>query len=95
MADVSCTRIKRSISMVTLIALFCIGPLCGQSPDGAPVADAGLSRYAARDPVVLDGTGSYGPDDSVTLSYMWRQISGPPVQISEADIANPTLSKGF
>ena len=24
----------------------------------APIADAGLPRYAAQDPVVLDGTGS-------------------------------------
>ncbi|MBN2131737.1 MAG: hypothetical protein JW741_19715, partial [Sedimentisphaerales bacterium] len=56
-----------------------------------PTADAGLSRYAARDPVVLDGTGSYDPDDSGILGYAWRQISGPPVEIGEADTANPTI----
>jgi len=60
----------------------------------APIADAGLSRYAAADPVQLDGTGSYDPDSSGPLSYMWRQISGPPVVISDADTATPTIS-GF
>jgi len=59
-----------------------------------PVADAGLPRYAVQDPVVLDGTGSYDPDDSGTLNYTWRQISGPSVEISEADTSSPTIS-GF
>jgi hypothetical protein len=59
-----------------------------------PVADAGLPRYAAQDPVVLDGTGSYDPDDSGILNYTWQQISGPLVEISEADTASPTIS-GF
>jgi hypothetical protein len=57
-----------------------------------PVADAGLPRYAAQDPVVLDGTGSYDPDNSGTLGYTWRQISGPLVEIGEADTASPTIS---
>ena len=77
--------------MVMLIVLFCVGPLCGQSADGTPVADAGLSRYAARDPVVLDGAGSYDPDDSGTLSYVWRQISGPAVIIVNGDTVSPTI----
>jgi N-acetylneuraminic acid mutarotase len=66
------------------------------SPDFniGPVADAGLPRYAAQDPVVLDGIGSYDPDDSGTLNYTWRQTSGPSVEISEADTASPTIS-GF
>ncbi len=59
-----------------------------------PVADAGLPRYAAQDPLVLDGTGSYDPDDSGTLNYTWRQTSGPSVEISEADTASPVIS-GF
>jgi hypothetical protein len=59
-----------------------------------PIADAGLSRYAAKDPVILDGTGSYDPDNSGTLNYVWRQISGPIVLIANANTANPTIS-GF
>lgn len=59
-----------------------------------PVADAGLSRYAGHNPVVLDGTGSYDPDNSGPLSYTWQQISGQGVVISDADTATPTIS-GF
>jgi hypothetical protein len=60
----------------------------------APIADAGLSRYAAQNPVVLDGTGSYDPDNSGTLSYTWRPISGPSVVIVDANTTTPTIS-GF
>ena len=59
-----------------------------------PIADAGLSRYAAQDPVVLDGTGSFDPDNSSPLSYTWWQISGPSVVITDANTATPTVS-GF
>ena len=57
-----------------------------------PIADAGLSRYAAKDPVILDGTSSYDPDNSGTLNYIWRQISGPTVLIANENTANPTVS---
>jgi hypothetical protein len=57
-----------------------------------PIANAGLFRYAAREPVMLDGTGSYDPDDSGTLSYAWHQISGPSLVISDANVATPTIS---
>jgi len=57
----------------------------------APIADAGLSRYAAQDPIVLDGTGSYDPDDSGPLSYTWRQIAGPSVIMIDANTATPTI----
>jgi hypothetical protein len=57
-----------------------------------PVADAGLPRYAAQDPITLDGTGSFDPDRSGPLSYAWRQVSGPLVTITEADTATPTVS---
>ena len=59
-----------------------------------PVADAGLPRYAAADPVELDGTGSYDPDNSGPLSYQWQQISGPNLTIVGADTPTPTIS-GF
>jgi hypothetical protein len=57
-----------------------------------PVVDAGLPRYAGLDPVVLDGTGSYDPDNSGTLSYTWQQISGPIVTITDANTATPMIS---
>ncbi|MFC1605105.1 hypothetical protein ACFL5F_08780, partial [Planctomycetota bacterium] len=60
----------------------------------APVARAGSSRYAAKDPVVLDGTGSYDPDGYGVLSYQWTQVSGPTVSITDADTATPTVG-GF
>jgi len=60
----------------------------------APIADAGSSRYAATDPIQLDGTGSYDPDGYGLIAYRWRQISGPNVLITDANTATPTIS-GF
>lgn len=59
-----------------------------------PVADAGLSRYARMEPVTLDGTDSYDPDNSGPLSYQWQQIAGPSVTITDANTATPTVG-GF
>jgi len=92
MATMRDSRVLRTIPL--LMALFALSPVRGQSQDGRPVADAGLPRYAAQDPVVLDGTGSYDPNDSGPLSYSWRQISGPAIVITDANTATPTIS-GF
>ena len=63
--------------------------------DGVPpIADAGVSRYAAQDPVILDGTGSFDPDSSGPLSYQWQQMAGLSVVITDANTATPTIS-GF
>jgi hypothetical protein len=59
-----------------------------------PVADAGSSRYGGQDPIALDGTGSFDPDNFSLLSYTWGQISGPSVVITDANTANPMIS-GF
>ena len=59
-----------------------------------PVADAGLPRYAGTNPVKLDGTGSYDPDNSGPLSYQWQQISGPNLTIIGANTPTPRIS-GF
>jgi hypothetical protein len=63
-------------------------------PDHPPVANAGPTRYAATNAVMLDGTGSYDPDDCGTLSYQWQQLSGPTVTLTGADTATPLVS-GF
>jgi len=65
-----------------------------ETANKAPVADAGLSRYVATDPIQLDGTHSYDPDESAPLTYKWTQISGPPLIITGADTATPTIN-GF
>ena len=60
----------------------------------APVADAGLPRYTARDPMVLDGSESFDPDRYGQLTYQWRKVSGPTVDIIDENTAIPTIS-GF
>ncbi|MHC4532656.1 MAG: right-handed parallel beta-helix repeat-containing protein [Planctomycetota bacterium] len=92
MLNVRNSGVLRTIPL--LIILFALSPEIGKAQSSKPVADAGLSRYAAQDPVVLDGTGSYDPDNSGLLSYTWRQIAGPSVVISDANTATPTIS-GF
>ncbi|MCP4607255.1 MAG: hypothetical protein GY845_00880 [Planctomycetes bacterium] len=60
----------------------------------APIADAGLPRYTALDPVILDGSESFDPDGYGQLTYQWRQVSGPTVDITDENTATPTIS-GF
>ena len=79
-------------ALVTQFVLLC--PAKSMAQNSAPVANAGSSRYAAQDPIVLDGTGSFVPDSYGTLSYTWQQISGPPVVITDANTATPTVG-GF
>ncbi|MGE5296236.1 MAG: PKD domain-containing protein, partial [Solirubrobacterales bacterium] len=59
-----------------------------------PVAEAGLPGYAAQDAIRLDGSASYTPDPLGLLSYAWTQVSGPPLAVTGADTATPTIS-GF
>ena len=86
-----------NIMRLVLVGFVAAIVLCGgqianaATINQAPVADAGSSRYAAQDPVVLDGTSSYDPDKSGTLTYTWEQIAGPPVIIIDADTATPTI----
>jgi hypothetical protein len=88
-------RLASLVFVVGLLAATALRPAISRAAQGtAPIADAGLPRYAAEDPVVLDGTGSYDPDDPGPLSYKWRQISGPTVVITDADTSTPTIS-GF
>jgi len=91
MTDASIPKIHKAISLIVLISLFALSPVIAQAQDGRPVADAGLSRYAGPDPIVLDGTDSYDPDESGPLNYSWQQISGPNVIIIDANTATPTI----
>ncbi len=82
-----------------LMAIFLLAEVSGTGGHNAfasepPVAEAGLPRYAAKDPVQLDGSGSYDPDESGPLSYSWTQVSGLPLVIAGADTPTPEIS-GF
>lgn len=83
---------ERNTISFALFALFVLScPAKSMAQNIPPIADAGLSRYAATDPVQLDGTGSFDPDNSGLLSYTWRQIAGPSVIIIDANTATPTI----
>ncbi len=86
--------IFQNLTLALLIAVVSSTAISLGAEGLPPIADAGSSRYAAQEPVVLDGIGSYDPDNSGPLSYMWRQISGPSVVITDANTAAPTIS-GF
>jgi hypothetical protein len=83
-------RLQQSISvLVAALTLPALG--FAQTP---PVADAGPSRYAADDSIRLDGTGSFDPDGGSITRWEWFQVSGPEVEISDADTATPVID-GF
>lgn len=64
----------------------------GIGPNHAPVADAGLPHYLSGGAVTLDGTRSYDPDGYGSLTYQWRQLSGPTATASGANTARPVFS---
>jgi hypothetical protein len=56
-----------------------------------PTADAGPDQTVDEGATAeLDGSNSMDPDDGIA-SYLWSQISGPPVTLSEVNAAQPTL----
>jgi len=56
----------------------------------APIADAGLDRVSpVPSQVRLNGTGSYDPDKIDELSYSWKQMEGPQIDLQNADAARP------
>ncbi len=86
--------ILQNLTLALFITVLASAAISLGSEGVQPIADAGLSRYAAQDPIVLDGTGSYDPDSSGPLSYMWQQIAGPGVVITDANTATP-ITSGF
>ncbi len=59
-----------------------------------PVAEAGLPVYTAGESVTLNGGSSHDANGSAALHYHWRQVSGPPVQVTDTSVAAPAVS-GF
>lgn len=57
-----------------------------------PVADAGADQTIAEGaPVTLDGTGSFDIDNDPFI-YMWEQVSGPGVTITDASTVTPSFT---
>jgi len=55
----------------------------------APTANAGQDRdVSIDDKVVLDGSNSSDPDGDV-MTYSWEQVSGPAVELHDANAARP------
>ncbi|MCP4344156.1 MAG: hypothetical protein GY795_01345 [Desulfobacterales bacterium] len=62
-----------------------------KSENQSPVADAGPDQTVnEEDTVTLDGSESYDPDGSIT-SYLWRQISGTMMQLSDTTAVFPAF----
>jgi beta propeller repeat protein/parallel beta-helix repeat protein len=59
-----------------------------------PVANAGDDLYFDElvGNIILDGTGSYDPDTGDTITYQWRQISGPNVILINPDTPEPNFA---
>ncbi len=83
--------ILQNLTLALFITVLASAVISLGSEGVPPIADAGLSRYAGVDAVILDGTGSYDPDNSGPLSYSWRQIAGPLAIIIDANTATPSI----
>jgi len=60
--------------------------------DQGPTADAGPDQSALRNTLVrLDGSGSNDPELD-PLIYLWTQVGGPPVTLSDSTVAKPTFT---
>src|SRR4051794_22897216 len=58
-----------------------------------PVARAGPDRYLDAQPLMLDGSASFDPDEGDSIeTYAWTQVSGPAVGITNANTATPTVT---
>ena len=62
--------------------------------DGKQLWSTRLGIIGGSGSVTLDGTHSFDPDGYGTLTYQWRQLSGPSVTITGTNTATPLVS-GF
>lgn len=78
-----------------IVALFVIG--CGKKQPATtvslpPVVDAGGDQtISANQTVLLDASKSFAPDGD-SLAYQWRQVSGPPVEITNGTSAQVAVT---
>ena len=62
------------------------------SQNTPPISDAGPDRTVTESSsVTLDGAGSSDSDDGIVL-YLWKQISGTPVTLSDSTAIQPTFT---
>lgn len=63
------------------------------STNQMPVANAGPDQVLFTMVLVtLDGSGSYDPDGNYPLTYLWSQVAGPAVSLSNPGSVNPSFS---
>lgn len=61
----------------------------------APIANAGADvNVTGPADVVLNGSGSRDPENGA-LTYLWTQVSGPAVTITNADLARASIAVGM
>ena len=59
-----------------------------------PGGNAGPTRYAGRQKIFLDGSGSFAPNNDAPLQYSWSVVSGPPLTLAPTNAAKPGVT-GF
>jgi len=58
-----------------------------------PIANAGPSQTVPSvSTVTLDGTASFAQNGAAITSFLWNQISGPAVALTQATTASPTFT---
>jgi hypothetical protein len=83
-----------SVTNASAVVFVQVGGTGGPSGPGAnqpPVASAGPDRTVNTFQFMLDGTGSFDPDNN-PITYRWRQISGAPSTIINPESPTPSVN---